>query len=154
MPAGLRKNNMQYAKKEGGGGAWLKAKELQDGVKAKLVSETKPVESVFEGKSRTQDVAKIRIQGDENVYNVGLNRTTVNGLIDAFGTDSKNWTNQVLTVKIEETRIAGRKVNALYLIADGYEAIDNEDGYLVIVKAGQKETLDTIEIQGDTDVPF
>lgn len=143
---------MQYVKKEGGQGQWLKAKELQDGVKVKLVSETKPVESIFEGKTRTQDVAKIRIQDDENVYNVGLNRTTVNGLIDAFGSDSKNWTNQVLTVKTEKTQIAGRRVTVLYLLADGYELAENEDGYLTVAKSGQKEVAQVEE--SIEDVPF
>ena len=123
---------MLYQRKETVAGNWLKAKDLQNGTKAKLLSETTPKESVFEGKSRMQDVAKIQIQGNESTYNVSLNKTTINGLIEAFGPDSKEWMNKVLTVQTEKTTIAGRRVTVLYLLPEGFELTEDVGGYVVI----------------------
>lgn len=152
---------MKYKLREGAAGSWLKGKELQDGVRAKLVSETNPIESTFEGKVRTQDVAKIRIEGDENVYNISINRTTMNALVKAFGEDSKSWVNQYLTVKLDKTTIAGRRVVIVYLIPEGFELTEDAGGYVVITKIGgeKKEKVETIEYpEGEAEsadqIPF
>ena len=125
----------QYKKSQGVGGEWAKAESLQNGLKAKLVSETVPMESQY----GTQDVAKIRFQGHENSLNVRLNKPTVNGLVDAFGEESKDWIGKVLTVQTEKMVVSGRRVTVLYLIPEGYELTEDEGGYLVIKKMGTKE---------------
>ena len=150
---------MKYKLREGAQGNWLKGKELRDGVRAKLVSETNPLESTFEGKVRIQDVAKIRIEGDENVYNIAINRTTMNALIKAFGDDSKNWVNQYLTVKLDKTTIAGRRVVIVYLIPEGFELTEDEGGYVVIAKiGGEKSPADAPEVpypeEEQENIPF
>lgn len=126
---------MKYTKQEGIRGAWLeKTMELND-KKAKLVSETKPVE----GQYGNQDVAKIIVQGDKETKNVGLNKPTINGLIEAFGDDSNNWTNKVLTIRTEKMIVSGKRVIGFYLIPEGFELTEDAGGYLVITRIGKAE---------------
>jgi hypothetical protein len=128
-----------YPKKVMVGGKWAKSGDIKSGTRAKIVSETEPQTSTFvnkDGSPKTQDVCKIVFEGSPEVFNVSLNRATINGLSDAFGEDSKGWMNHYLTVETEKMRVAGKAVVALYLIPKGYERVDDENGYAVIVKEG------------------
>lgn len=126
-----------YSKVTGTQGAFLDKKALVNGQKAKLVSECVPTERDYEGKPQTQHIAKLQVQGDvAGPKNVSLNNATRNGLIDAFGNDSKNWMGHVLTVHAEKTSIGGKRVIVLYLLPDGYEVGEDEGGYIVITKKG------------------
>ena len=155
-----------YQKQVSMGGTWLKASELKNGTKAKIVSETQAQPSTFldeQGQPKTKDVAKIRIQGHDEPYNVAINRASINALVDAFGEDSKNWMNKVLTIETEKVRVAGKSVTALYLLPEGYAKFDDENGYAVIAK---KEDVPTQEVAtddgfdegapeiSDEDIPF
>src|ERR1035437_4803024 len=116
------------------------------------MSETAPMQSQFKnektGEVKTQDVAKILFSGDTEEKNISLNRATINGLIDAFGDDSALWTGQVLTAETEKVRVAGKAVTAVYLVPEGYERVDDENGYTVIVKKGtQRSEEHTSELQ-------
>lgn len=130
---------MKYIKSEGVRGAWLEKNLELMGKKAKLVSETTPVEGQF----GMQDVVKIRIQGDAEAKNVNLNKPTINGLIEAFGDDSKNWVNKILTLHPEKMTVSGKRVIGLYLIPEGFELIEDAGGYLVIVRI--KPKTDTVQ---------
>jgi len=141
---------MKYNKQSTIGGAWLRAAELTNGTRAKLVSESKPVEG---GQYGTQDVAKIRLEGNQELKNVSLNKTTINAFIDAFGDDSKNWIDKVLTVHTEKMVVSGRRTTALYLIPEGYELSEDEGGYLVIKRKENKVEPPENEINPD-EVPF
>src|SRR3990167_1282715 len=126
---------MQYTKSSGIGGAWVKASEIVSGTKCKLVSETSPQPSEF----GSQDVAKIRFQGEQGEpKNVRINKPSLNGLIDAFGTDSKAWIGQMLTANTEKMVVSGKSVTALYLVADGFEVGEDEGGYIIVKKIGKK----------------
>lgn len=133
---------MKYQKQQSIGGAWVKGLEVQSGSRCKLMSETQPMQSQFKnektGEVKMQDLAKILFSGDAEEKNISLNRATINGLIDAFGDDSALWQGQVLTCETEKVRVAGKAVTAVYLVADGYERVDDENGYTVIVKSGTK----------------
>ena len=150
---------MQYKKREITTGAWLNKSVLAEGMRAKLVSETKPILSNFkdkDGNPQFQDVAKILIEGTAESVNTNLNRATLEGLIDAFGDDSVNWQGKVLTIETEKMRIAGKAVIAMYLIPEGYKRIDDENGYASIVK---QDTVNNtgVEYPEDhnlSDVPF
>lgn len=140
-------------------GAWAKADDLRSGMKAKIVSETRPQESSFldkNGNAKTQDVAKVRFEGIDEQLNVSLNRATINGLIQAFGEDSIQWQNHPLNVETEKIRVAGKAVTALYLIPEGFKRTDDENGYAVIVKIGttdDEQTQSNNEINPE-DIPF
>lgn len=152
---------MKYSKQVSFSGAWAKASEITS-KRAKIVSETNPIPSSFQNKDgspKNQDVCKVKFEGINDPLNVSLNRATINGLVDAFGEDSKDWMNHILSVETEKVRVGGKAVVALYLIPDGFEKRDDSNGYAVITRkeAAQnpplKEEPGDIEIDDD-DIPF
>ena len=133
---------MQYEKSVQG--SWVKSDDVKSGTKAKLISETAPKQGKFtddEGKPKMQDVAKIRFEGVEEPLNIALNRATIYGLIDAFGSDSKEWIGKTLTTQTEKMIVAGRNVRALYLIPEGFELTEDSGGYNVITKIGDVDDI-------------
>ena len=113
-----------------------------------------------DGSFKTQDVCKVQFEGMGEALNVSLNRATINGLVDAYGEDSKGWMGHYLTVEIEKMRVAGKAVTALYLIPAGYEKIDDSEGYTKIVKKGSvQDEVPTVNLDDDEwinpeDIPF
>ena len=130
---------MKYQQQKRQSGAWVDKKTLVSGTSCKIVSETTGQPSNFKdknGNSQTQDVCKVRFEGQQEAVNVALNGATIDALIAAFGDESIVWQNQNLTVETEKMRVGGKAVIALYLIPNGYERIDDENGYAVIIKKG------------------
>lgn len=131
-------------------GSWVKKEDLQNAKTVEIVSETMPQPSQFknkDGSPKNQDVCKIMLEGKDEAVNIGLNKATINGLIDAFGTDSTKWENKPLAVELEKVRVSGVLRTAVYLIPEGFERIDDEKGYAMIVRKdsavksnGQKKT--------------
>jgi hypothetical protein len=140
------------------GGKWAnKSKLFEDGVKtAKIVSETNPQASTYKdekGNPQEQDVCKVMFQGEAEPLNVALNSATIDGLVSAFGGDSRQWMNHELAVEID--KLPGKKY-PLYLIPEGYHRTEDANGYSVIVKSGESEpviNLDEEPAQED-QVPF
>lgn len=133
-------------------GAWIKGDDLANAKRAKIVSETSPQPSKFlndDGSPKIQDVCKARFEGLDDVYNLSLNKTTINGLLEAFGDDSKDWMNHYLRVETEKVRIGGKTNIAIYLIPEGYEKVDNADGFAEIRKIGLEKAVK----QPDDDIP-
>lgn len=151
---------MKYTKTSGVAGNWVKGSEVVSGTKCKLTSETVPSESVYEGKTIKNNVAKIRFQGeDSESKNVNVNRPSINALVDAFGEDSKDWIGKYLTAQTEKMLVGGKRVTALYLIPEGYEMKEDEGGYIVITKIGKTvEPMDSVEYPTEDifpeDIPF
>jgi hypothetical protein len=130
---------MKYQQQQKQTGAWVDKKSLQSGTACKIVSETQSQPSSFKdknGNTQNQDVCKVRFNGQQEAVNVNLNGATIGAMIDAFGDESINWQNKPLTVETEKMRVGGKAVVALYLIPEGYERVDDENGYAVIVKKG------------------
>lgn len=126
---------MKFTKDSGVGGAWIDKKTLKTGDLIKLVSEAQEVPNQQGGK---QIVAKARIKGQtEEAKNLSINKPSKNALIEAFGEDSKNWVNQLLTANVEKTLISGKRGVALYLIPEGFELGEDSGGYVVIKKIGE-----------------
>ncbi len=154
----------KYTKQSTVSGAWIAPKivngEIKNGAKVKLVSETAPQPSSFtnkDGSPKTQDVAKIRVEGLNETLNVSLNRATISGLVDAFGEDSKDWQGHILTLETEKVRVGGVTRTATYLVPENYEKTDDNNGYAIITKKG--EPLPTIQtVEEDTvdlsSIPF
>lgn len=141
---------MRYNKPSQTVGAWVKSSEITVGTKGKLVSEALPQEGEF----GTQDVAKIRIEGDTETKNIRINKPSIAGLISAFGEESKDWMNKNLTLHTEKMLVGGKRVTALYLIPEGFELSEDGGGYLVIVKIGEKSMGDvnkTLQQEGSID---
>lgn len=155
---------MKYQKTSTTTGAWVKKEDLAGVKTAIIVSETLPQPSQFknkDGSPKNQDVCKVRFEGKDEAFNVSLNRATINGLVDSFGEDSINWQNKTLNLEIEKMRVSGVNRIGIYLIPEGYEKIDDENGYAVIVKKEGKakskvdKDIPIIEEEINTeDIPF
>ena len=106
---------------------------------AKIVSETNPETGKFtneDGSPKMQDVCKVMFKGATESVKVALNQATKNGLIDAFGGESRDWQGKMLGVEID--KLPGKKY-PLYLIPQGYMRIEDENGYSEIVKEDTTE---------------
>lgn len=141
---------MKYTKSANLSGEWIKGSELENGIRAKLVSEAVDSQSRFEDKNgnpKMQTIAQIRVEGKENACNVSLNRATRDGLIDAFGGDSKDWVNKLLRVHTEKVMVSGKRQTALYLVPEGFRVSEDESGYIVIVRedADQKNVAKEVD---------
>jgi len=133
---------MIYEESSSVSGKWAKASELAMCNSAKIVSEAKPQPSQFKdektGEMKKQDVCKVQFQGVGDPLNVSLNRATKNALIQAFGKDSKDWQGHQLSVLTEKGKVSGRNVTYLFLIPEGFEKKEDENGYDVIVREGEE----------------
>ncbi len=149
----------RYTKAVSVSGNWIKAADVAQGTKAKIKSETNPIPSQFTDKNgapKNQDVAKVVIQGSPDAVNVGFNRATINGLVEAFGEDSVNWIDKVLTVHVESMNVGGKRVKALYFVPEDFEVGEDDGGYIVVKKIGEKTNSQVApedEITPD-DIPF
>lgn len=126
---------MEYAKSTGG--AWIDADAVQDGSKVKIVNECVKQESAFkdkDGNTKTENIAKVRFQGGEEPLNMRLNWTTIYGLIDAFGKDSKGWIGHILTAHTREAMVGDKVRTIIYLVPDGFALVKNEEKKLEIRK--------------------
>jgi hypothetical protein len=152
---------MEYNKSVSVSGKWVKGGDIKNGVRAKLVAETVRRESQFkneDGTAKMQDVSKIRFENDTETYNIALNRATIDGLIDAFGTESKGWMSQYLTTQVEKMFVGGRSVKAVYLLPEGYQLGEDENGYMVVQRKPQVAAAVDINYPKDEinpeDIPF
>ena len=142
-----------YQKTSTVSGKWAKSSELIGVKKAKIVSETNPEPSQFKNKDgsvKMQDVCKVKFEGKDEPLNVSLNKATINGLVDAFGENSADWMDKILSVETEKMRAGGKAVIALYLIPEDYERIDDENGYATILKMGLEKRLNQ---SSNDDIP-
>jgi hypothetical protein len=127
---------MIYTKQETSG-EWLDKKTVTSGTIVKIVAETKIVDREFEGKINKQNITKVQIGKD--IKNMSLNKSTINGLVSAFGNESKNWINKEATLIIESSVIGGKRVKIAYLVPNGYQLAEDDNGYLIISKTGGEE---------------
>ena len=152
---------MEYPRQANVSGSWVKGSDVQSGIKCKLVSETIRTESQFkneDGTPKMQDVAKIRFADKDEVMNIAINRATLTGLIDAFGTESKNWVDKYLTTQTEKMVVGGKRVTALYLVPEGYEVGEDEGGYMVVRPIKDESMEASPEVPADNidpaNIPF
>ncbi len=138
---------MATFEKTGGGGtsgAWAKASEIASGTKVKFITEATSQTSDY----GPQTVVKARFQGGAEALNVRLNKPTVNGLIDAFGKESKGWIGHVLTAITEKAIVSGKRVTILYIVPDGYELSEDGGGFLTITPKTKEVALERPRVVG------
>ncbi|MFZ2152163.1 MAG: hypothetical protein WAV09_03585 [Minisyncoccia bacterium] len=155
----------EYSKSEIMGGKWVIGKELKSGVKAKLKSEVHPSPSQFKdpktGEIKMQDVGKILIQGDTEQKNISVNKASISALVDAFGKNSNDWVDKLLTIETLKMSVGGKMVTAVYLVPEGYSLAEDNNGYMVItsnnaekVLMGDVDASDGEEDINPDDIPF
>lgn len=133
---------VQYTKSATGG--WVNADDVKDGVKVKLITECVKQESKFkdtEGNAKIENVAKVRFQGADESVNMRLNWTTIYGLIDAFGEDSKEWVGKVMTAQTREAMVGDTVRTIVYLIPEGFELAKNAEKKMEIRRISSKEVI-------------
>lgn len=126
-------------------GAWLKVDEVKDGTKVKLVNECVKVESRFkdeDGTPKTENQVKAQFEGASEPVNMRLNWTTVYGLIEAFGKESKSWIGQPLTAMVKDATTG----QSIYLIPEGSELIRDENKRWTIRKTAVAGEINPEEI--------
>jgi len=146
---------MEYTKSIGG--AWLDADTVKDGTRAKIINECEKQLSSFKdpktGEPKVQNVAKVQLEGEPAPVNMRFNWTTIYGLIDAFGKESRSWIGQPLTVKTVEAMVGDTIRTIVYLIPEGFELTKNEEKKLEIRRKKSIDALEMIneEVEG---IPF
>ena len=139
---------MKVPKSSGVNGKWIDKKALKKGDIAKIVSEATEVASQQGG---TQWVAKIKVKGWEGEsQNISINKPTRGALIDAFGDESKDWIDKLLSIHVESMLISGKRGIAVYLLPEGYDVGEDTSGYIVIKKQGSTD----VEELTPEDIPF
>ena len=119
---------MEFSQSGGTSGAWAKASEIENGTLVKLITEAVEQPSDY----GTQVVAKARFKGVDEALNVRLNKPTLNGLISAFGKESKGWIGHVLTAHTEKALVSGKRVTIMYLVPQGFELSEDPGGFLTV----------------------
>lgn len=145
---------MEYNKSQGGD--WLDTNKVTTGSKVKIVSECTKQESRFkdkEGNSKIENQTKVKVQGQDGVFNMRLNWTTVYGLIDAFGKESKEWVEKVTTVKTLDAMVGDTMRTIIYLIPEGFELRKNAESKMEIAKVGTSDGIDVSPDDG-VEIPF
>lgn len=149
----------KVTKSSGVGGKWLDKASLKTGDVAKIKTEATEEPSQLGG---TQLVAKLHVKGHTEPANIAINKPSKNALIDAFGDDTKNWVDKLLTINVERTIISGKRGYALYLVPEGFEVGEDSGGYIVVSRIGgaptDAEPKDTVEYPEEdinpNDIPF
>lgn len=115
---------MLYEKKLSAGPFAKKGEDYKDGDILTIANEGKKVQGQF----GEQDVFLVKLpSGDEK--NISVNQTSINGFIDAFGKDSKNWIGREIKVHLINQNVSGKFIKVTYLAHP--EAILTENGFVM-----------------------
>jgi len=88
--------------------------DIKSGDKVTILNEGETTEGQF----GTQYVFSIKTRnGDKNLT---FNQSTINVLHDEFGSDSKDWVGKEVKVLMKKDVVAGRKVDIVYLVTEGW----------------------------------
>jgi hypothetical protein len=143
---------MEYNKSRGG--KWTDIAQLKDGSRAKIIDECMRQDSQFkdeEGNAKVENVAKVRYEGMPEAMNTRINWTSITALIDAYGKDSKQWIDKVLTVRLIRALVAGKMRSILYFVPEGFELAEDAEGKMEIRKVGA--AAESREVLAATDQP-
>lgn len=109
-----------YNKKTSVGEFAKKEVDYKNGDKISLSNEGVKVD----GQYGEQNVFLVKLaNGSEK--NLSLNQTSINGLIDAFGKDSKDWIGKELKVHLITQNVAGKFVKVTYVSHPEAELTEN-----------------------------
>lgn len=117
----------------GVGGKWLDKKTIPAGSVGKIKTEATEQPSQQGG---LQLVAKLLVKGSQEPLNVAISKPSKNALIQAFGNDTVNWIDKLLTLHTEKVVVSGKRGVALYLVPEGFEVTEDTGGFIVIKRIG------------------
>lgn len=124
----------EYQKRISVGAFAKKGIDYKDGDKVVVLNEGKQVVGQF----GEQDVFLVRLPNGEE-KNMTFNQTSINGLIDAYGKDSKEWINKEVRVHLVNQNVAGKFLKVTYISHP--EAELTENGFVLdnALKSGDAE---------------
>ena len=136
---------MEFKKKESAGSFLKKGEEIKDGDILEILDEGKKVE----GDYGLQNVFSAK--GEKCEGNISVNQTSINNLIDAYGSDSKNWIGKKVKIIVIKQSVSGKIRNVYYFMHPNTE-LDEESGLFLLKGNFEKE-----EVSSETDkddLPF
>lgn len=150
---------VKVQRSSGVGGKWLDKKALVVGDVIRIETEAQEIANQQGG---MQLVAKVTVKGwGKETENFAINVPSKNAIIEAHGDDTNDWIGKSFTVHPEKTIIGGKRGIVAYLIPDGFELQETDDGYVNIRRVGKSENkgdLPTVEYPENTvapeDIPF
>ena len=140
---------MKMTKKEGGDGVAYARKEAYEYEGKQYQADLQHLDrvtildaGVTEEHPQFGTTHKFMVRTRNGDKRASFNQSSINILVDAYGEDSENWKDRVVTVLIKKTMIAGEKRIVAYFVTDGW--VLDEFGDVVNVDATpQKDAVET-----------
>ena len=121
---------MQHTKKVSAGAQYAKkGEDIKDGDLITILDEGQ----IIVGKYGEQIVHKIKTRNGDRALN--LNQTSINNLVDAYGTDGKGWIGKMAKVWVIKAMVSGKFQNIVYLSKEDWTMTD--EGKFVNPNAGE-----------------
>lgn len=139
---------MQFTKRISVGAFLKKGVDVKDGDLVTITNEGKQIEGQF----GTQDVFMVKLQDGSKEGNLALNTTSINNLIDAFGTESRNWVGKQVKIWIIRSNVGGKIMPVLYVSHPNADLDDN--GQFVLSTPHLPSTPNTQTEVTPDDIPF
>jgi hypothetical protein len=87
-------------------------------IKDAAILEVKPFQFATEYKViMTLNIPSMGKEEDKRIRNLGLNKTNLVTLLNAYGSDTKGWINKMIELRVESTLFQGKKVDAIRVYA-------------------------------------
>lgn len=111
---------MEYKKKISVGAFARKNIDIKNNDLITIANEGKQVEGQF----GMQNLFLVKLTNGEE-KNISVNQTSLNGLIDAYGTDSLQWVGKEVKVWLIKQNVSGKFLDVLYISHPKYELGDS-----------------------------
>lgn len=135
----------EYQKKVSVGAFAKKGEDYKDGDLLVVANEGKKIMGQF----GEQDVFLVKLpKGDEK--NMSFNQTSINGLIDAYGTNSTNWIGKQIKVHLINQNVSGKFMKVAYVSHPDAEL--TEDGF--IMPSAEAKVAPVSSDPNPADIPF
>jgi len=129
---------MLYKKRVSVGSFLKKGVDVKSGDSVKIASEGKRVPGEF----GEQDVFLMKLE-DGTEGNIGINQTSINNWIDAWGEDSVNWIGKEVKVEVVKQNVQG-KIRPVYYFLHPDTILNEESGEFIIPDKS-REAIPVIE---------
>jgi len=135
---------MKLQKKETMGMPFAKkGTDVKEGDIITIGSEGKIVETQF----GSQNIFEIKTANGVELV-LGINQTSINALVDAFGEETANWVGKKVKVHSFKQNVAGKFIQVYYVAPEGYEMGENgfeKSGSVGVVNAQMSEEGAVVE---------
>lgn len=135
---------MRYVKKVSVGQFLKKGEDIKDGDVLTIANEGKQTEGEF----GLQDIFLVKTK-DGKEGNVNFNRTSLNGIIDAYGEDSVTWIGKPIKAMKVKQNVAGKFIDVWYFAHPDADLTEN--GFVMPFMGTAKQEAGEVKVE---DIPF